>query len=498
MVIFRHLLLLFPLVFLAVAFSGLLANPSDFYFPYPFWKEALRTLRRFTYVFAAIVFIFSFRKLPPLQNFFKVLSRINRNQFLFIILSLGFILRVIWSFYSPYQPKADGAGFMALATHLLEENRFSNDGMLPNASAAPGYPFFLAGVYALFGKSLFAIQVVQSLMNIAVIGFVFLTAEKIFGRAVAVLASAFLAFSLNQILASAMVINEHLYLLAVLPAVYLLANDLEKESWIKLLVAGVLLGISHLARGLLLTFPPLLFFLYLFAGKGWRKSLLKTGMVTLLSVAVILPWTYRNYKTFGYPVLICTSAGYGFYTMNSPIADPYVTQLIEIENVHPEYRGLHPHPEVARYLGGNRYAREWILSDPWRFIRLGAGKLISLYGLKSYWSIEENSGPGNLLQTKILHKVFKKAMRYGYVFHFTLFFLGVFVLLFKYGWTHFDSKKMLILLLIFFLTGVHFLFCGQKRYRHSIDPFLFMTSAFMLVYIVKKDLIADGLSKAIR
>ena len=495
---FRRVLLLFPILFLAVAFAGLLAHPSDFYFPYPFWEEALKTLRRFTHVFAAIAFIFAFRRLPPLQNLFKALSRINRNQFLITILGFGFILRVVWSFYSPYQPTADGAGFMTLATHLLRENRFTSDGITPNASAAPGYPFFLAGVYAIFGNSLFTTQIAQSVMNIAMIGFVYLATEKIFGRTTAVLASVSLTFSLNQILTSAMVINEHLYLLAVLPAVYLLASDLDKDSWIKLLAAGGLLGISNLARGLLLTFPPFLFFLYLFARKGWGRSFLKTGVVTLMSVAVILPWTYRNYRTFGYPVPICTSAGFGFYTMNSPIADPYVTQLVEMESAHPEYRGLHPHPEVARYLGGSRYAREWILSDPWRFIRLGAGKLISFYGLNSYWSIAENSGPQDLLQTKILHKVFKKAMRYGYIFHFTLFFLGVFVLLFKYGWTRFDSKKMLILLLIYFLTGIHFLFCGQKRYRQSIDPFLFMTSAFMLVYIVKRDLITDGLSETVR
>jgi len=214
---------------------------------------------------------------------------------------------------------------------------------------------------------------------------------------------------------------------------------------------------------------------------------------TFFSVAVVLPWTYRNYKVLGYPVPLATSAGYGFYTMNSPIADPYVTQLIQMEEVHPEYRELHPNEEVASYLGGSRYAKEWILSDPWRFTRLGAGKLISLFGVRSYWTLYDNfTKYGRTSKSVLVEKIFKKPMLYGYMFHFTLFFLGVFILLFKYGWGRFDSRKMLLLLLIYVLLGVHFLYDGEKRYRYPIDPLIYMTSAFVLVQMVRKDLIPHG------
>jgi hypothetical protein len=248
----------------------------------------------------------------------------------------------------------------------------------------------------------------------------------------------------------------------------------------------------------MLIFPPFLFFLYLFSERGWKRAVLKSALVTLVSISAVLPWTYRNFKVMGYPVPVCTSAGYGFYSMNSPIADPYTTQLVELSKVHPEFKSLHPNHEVARYIAGSRYAWAWILSDPWRFIRLGAGKLISYFGVNSYWSLMENLGQEDSLKTKILFKAFKKPMRYGYIFHFSLFFIGVFMLPFKYGLRTFDSKKMLVLVLIYFLIGIHFLFTGHKRYRYSIDPFLFMTSAFALVFVIKKDEISNGLSETIR
>lgn len=494
----RRVLLLFPLVFLAIAFTGLLSRPSDFVFPYPFWGEGLKTLKRFSYVWAAIGLIFFLRKSAPIQKVFEGLSRIDRKKFLGVTLGLSFFLRVAWCFVTDYQPTADALWFMATAKNIFLGNGLSVDGLEPTAVAPPGYPYFLAMVFALFGDRLIPLQILQSLMDVAAIFFVFLIAERTFGKLVALLTTAYLAFSPHQIFIAPLVVNEHLFMPAVFFALYLLVRDLEKDSWPRLLAAGLLLGLSNLTRGVLMLFPPLLFFLYLFAGQGWKKSILKSGLITLVSAAAILPWAYRNYKAMGHPVPICTSAGYGFYTMNSPIADPYVTQLVEMDTVHPDFRKLHPNLEVARHLSGNRYAKEWILSDPWRFIRLGAGKLINLYGVNSYWSLLENLGGEPSAKKRIVERIVKKPMRYGYLFHFSLFFVGVFLLVFRYGWKSFDARKMLILLLIYFLTGIYFLFSGQKRYRQPLEPLMYMTSAFTLVYIVKKESLSHGLSPAIR
>ncbi len=495
---FKRILLIFPLLFLAVAFGGLLARPSDFVFPYSFWEEAGKTLKRFgeVWIFLGLFLIF-LRKKAPVQNFFQSLARIDRTRFLLVILPLALVLRVIWCFLTNYVPSGDASWFMNTAWGIYLGKGVSIDGV-PTAAASPGYPYFLSFLYRFVGRNLKAIQIIQSFMDVATLFFVFLFAEITLGKVVAYLTTFYLAFSINQILIAPLIINEHLYLLLVFPALYLLARELEKPSWVKLLSAAVLIGLSDVTRGILILFPPTLFFLYLFSGRGWKQSFLKSLAVTLVSVAVILPWTYRNYKVMGYPVPVCTSAGFGFYTMNSPIADPYVTQLVELKVVHPEYRQFHPNDEVARYIAGSRYAKEWILSDPWRFTRLGAGKLISLFGIRSYWTLYDNLLKyGESRKGKIMEKIFKKPMIYGYILHFSLFIVGCFILLSRYGWNNFDAKKMLILLIIYFSVGIHFLYCGEKRYRLPIEPFIYMTSAFTLLYLVRKDLLSDGVSQTI-
>jgi len=502
----RRVLLIFPILFLAVAFIGLLARPSDFHFPYPFWQEGLKTLKRFSRVWIFLAVLFAFRKSAFLQTLLQKLSGLSRAKFLLIVLSLSLFFRIGACLLTDYQPLGgesrwggDSQWFMDTAENILKGKGLALDGVGPTAFVMPGYSYFLAFLYFFVGKNVLAIQIVQSFMDVTTIFFIFLLAETVFGRAVAYLTALYLSFSVSHILVSPLVLNEHLFVLAVFSALYFLASDLKASSWIKLTAAGLFLGLGNFSRGVLMVLPPFLFFLYLFSQMGWRRSLVKSAYVTFISVAVLLPWAYRNYKVMGYPILTCASSGTGFYTMNNAIADPYVTQLVQIHEVHPEYINLHPNEEVARYLGASRYAREWVLSDPWRFMRLGAGKLISLFGVRSYWTLWDNAMKYNESSKKsiFLDKAFKKPMLYVYMFHFSLFFLGTFLLLFRYGWTTFEPRKMLILLLIYVLIGVHFLFCGEKRYRYPIDPFIYMTSAFALVYLIKRDLIVDGLPQTI-
>src|SRR3989338_5634982 len=94
----RRTLILFPIAFLAIAFFGLLANPSDFVFPFSFWDEGRRVLIRFSHAWIAIGTILILHKLHFLDQIFNWIENLNEKRFVLMTLALSVLLRILWSF----------------------------------------------------------------------------------------------------------------------------------------------------------------------------------------------------------------------------------------------------------------------------------------------------------------------------------------------------------------------------------------------------------------
>jgi 4-amino-4-deoxy-L-arabinose transferase-like glycosyltransferase len=278
--------------------------------------------------------------------------------------------------------------------------------------------------------------------------------------------------------------NEHIYLPVTLSAILILVMDLKKPGWVKLILAGIFLGLSDLSRGVFFLFPFTLLLFYLVAGKSIVQSLAKTVIVLAAAAAVVLPWTYRNYQVVGYPVPIGTTAGSGLYAMNSPIADPYTTQLIEMPKEHPEWVNLHPNTEVATYLAGSKYAMEWIRSDFRRFVKLGAGKLIAFFGLNKTWTNYDNlRGSSKFNMDSAFIEATDQILKYYFAFHFLWFLVGA-CLLVRFSFRDSVGDKMFLLFVTLFIVGMHFLFAGWPRYRYPLEPLIYSLSAFAIVYLL--------------
>ncbi|MCM8776299.1 MAG: glycosyltransferase family 39 protein [Candidatus Omnitrophica bacterium] len=498
----RLLIFSIPFLFLTVSFAGLLTKPGDFHFPYDFWHEFYKLHEKTWLFLASLAVFYFFAKRKAFEKIFRVLEEWNDLVFLVSIFFAAFLLRITWCVWVDNQPFGDGIFYLNAARSILRGTGFANgnlqNGFVPTAVAAPGYSVFLAFLIRLFGDRIFPVEVAQSLLSASNCCLVYGIAKKVFGKIPAILASLTLMGCVNAITVSALYRNEHIYLPLTLGAIYFLVSDLEKESWLKIVIAGILLGLSDLSRGIMLSFPVTLPVFYLLSGKNLWRGLAKPAVILFGVLAVVLPWTYRNYQVLGYPIMIASSAGAGFYTMNSPVADPYVTQLVELEKEVPDWRSRHPNEEVARCLVAQKRAMDWIRSDFWRFMRLGAGKLISLYSIKSYWSLYENfyftKIPDKTRQA--VEKPLKKLSIANYAFHFWWFLVGVFVLFLKVAPHDRIGKKILILFVILYLTGIHYLFCGEKRYRYAVEPFIYIISTFAIVYFIDKKRVSSDASPA--
>src|SRR6185436_6102202 len=88
---------------------------------------------------------------------------------------------------------------------------------------------------------------------------------------------------------------------------------------------GAGLGLLALTNAsYIITFPVLLFM----AGRGpfARSRLLAAGVATAACLAIIAPWTIRNYAAFGRWVPIRTGAGVQFWIGNPPISHGWLDQ----------------------------------------------------------------------------------------------------------------------------------------------------------------------------
>ena len=85
------------------------------------------------------------------------------------------------------------------------------------------------------------------------------------------------------------------------------------------IAAGIFLGLSALTRTEMLIFAPIALIWFIVV-KGVRKECLGAILtVLLIAVAVILPWTVRNYLVCDKVVLVSSNGGVNFFIGNNPL-----------------------------------------------------------------------------------------------------------------------------------------------------------------------------------
>ncbi|HUU06139.1 MAG TPA: tetratricopeptide repeat protein [Patescibacteria group bacterium] len=183
----------------------------------------------------------------------------------------------------------------------------------------PLYPYFLGLIYALFGRDLLLVRLLQMAAGTASAWLLYGLASRLFDRRVGFAAA--MIFSLygpmifyeGDLLAPVLIVFLNLLLARALLAV------LEKPTLARAGLCGVLLGLSALAMSVIL---PLALVLPLYAWRRWRGQPGRPGLRRglLLGCAfcgglllAIAPVTWRNWRVGGEFVPVSTNAGINFY-----------------------------------------------------------------------------------------------------------------------------------------------------------------------------------------
>jgi 4-amino-4-deoxy-L-arabinose transferase-like glycosyltransferase len=244
-----------------------------------------------------------------------------------IVLRAGFGL-----FYWTGKPLThDEREYLALARSVAAGQGFTyghghETGTAQQFGRAPVYPLFLAAIGAgahVHDAAPARVQLAQAVLGGAAIWLIGIIALGAAGPRGGVAAAAMAAVYPPLVFIGAYVFSESLYTVLALATVLLLDRAIERvdragssrAGGALVLCAGLLTGAAVLTRPAMLFFLPLVV-LWL----GWRRHTVLAVAFVVASLAVIAPWTARNYRVYDRFVLVASEGGVTFWTGNHPLA----------------------------------------------------------------------------------------------------------------------------------------------------------------------------------
>ncbi|MCR4311431.1 MAG: glycosyltransferase family 39 protein, partial [Candidatus Taylorbacteria bacterium] len=203
---------------------------------------------------------------------------------------------------------SDSAGYVVLADNILEQKVFSQDAIspfTPDTFRTPGYPFFLALFKFVFGSYTW-FPLIQILCTVGVSFMVLRMGERLFSRTVGMIGAFLYLLDPTVILHSLVLLSDSTYVFLVVLTVYLLffksKEGSARERTMVVATAGVVLGISVLARPISMFLPAVLLPFYIFSVRAdlSKKKIAQNTLLFIFGLCMLtVPWLVRNKNAVG-------------------------------------------------------------------------------------------------------------------------------------------------------------------------------------------------------
>jgi len=269
-------------------------------------------------------------------------------QVFYLLLFITLIVRIVYVLRVTPEPiQYDAVTYDTIARNILRHGAFSLNHPKPTAYVTPGYPLFLAGIYALFGESNFAVvRMIQALLSIAVIFFVFHSVREMTdNRRVPWLAAIGCILYIPFTDANQFILSEALFSFVLAVCFYAMVLEEKYRRTSYRIFFGAMLGVSCLVKPILFFLPAFMlgieFLAFLISPSNdarlkftrrFKDSILVYGVLFV----TLCPWIARNYLVFRSFIPFSTEGGNPFYlgTVYQYAVDGksmYIQGLSEIE-----------------------------------------------------------------------------------------------------------------------------------------------------------------------
>lgn len=230
----------------------------------------------------------------------------NKKIYIFIVIFIALIHSAIFSFF-PGLPSTsrDAVHYDTIALNIAEGRGFSlssSEPFIPTMFREPGYPYFLAGVYAIFGKNPNVVKSMQIVLFLLIVLLTYFLSREIFGNRVARYATLAVAFCPTLANYTSYILSEVLFTFLILASTYCLVRFAKdgKNRWI--ILSGVLFALSALTKSIMLLVFIAIMVAFISAAKGIRgfigSYLRKYFLFLAVFILVIAPWSLRNKTLF--------------------------------------------------------------------------------------------------------------------------------------------------------------------------------------------------------
>lgn len=299
----------------------------------------------------------------------------------FGILALALVLRVAWLVAVPMEPVSDSARYDFFAQRIAKGLGYTDivDGAAEPTAYWPVGPSFLYSVpYRITGPEsgsrFLAASILNLLLGVGSVALLMLVAKRWFSPRVAALAGLLLACWPSQIQFTTVLSSETpmiFFMLAALAAWY----AERPPTWLRGILAGIFLAAACYMRPTALLIPAGLALHDLLRRPAKLNTIARTAIATVLMLACIAPWTYRNYTAFDDAfVPISTNGGSNFWMGNNPQTTGGYMPAPPVEN----YGG-----EPQRDAALKDEALAYIRAEPLAFAKRTAIKAVRLHERES-------------------------------------------------------------------------------------------------------------------
>jgi 4-amino-4-deoxy-L-arabinose transferase-like glycosyltransferase len=228
-------------------------------------------------------------------------DRLKPRLPLWIVLAVV-IPRLVFLTVSPGRNAYGNApGELAVARNITEGHGYVDTNGQPDSDFNPGYPMFLSLCRLAFGDSLWPIKIAHIAFDAGTaLALAWVLAGTCSTLTVILLAVAFALHPLFLLLCNN-VNDEPLLTFLIAISFVALYRALHHPSYWRFVIAGATVGVAIFTKSTALFLPFFLaVILWLATRKAVAPSLCHWIVYLLASIAVLIPWSYRNYVALGH------------------------------------------------------------------------------------------------------------------------------------------------------------------------------------------------------
>ena len=382
---------------------------------------------------------------------------------------------------------ADEQQYRQIAHQLLDGNGFAFGPDRPTSLRPPLYPAVLASTWWLTGRDNFqAVRLLQFAIALITAALVYALARRVSGVRTARGAAAIFWLYPGLIFASTLMLTETVFTFWLVAFVLLLVRLVQADSGDSVsLIAigtGAALGFSALTRSVLWPLPVLLcpLLVWLLSG-SWRRRLVLPSLLLAGFVAVVGPWALRNTRLQGVPTIVDTMGGMNLRMGNyEHTPDDRMWDAVSLQGDKNWVHGIgDAFPDRLPTEGekdkwAQRKAIEYILANPATTLRRALIKFADFWGLEREFLAGVRSG--------LFHPPTWAAA------------IGAVAILVAYpslilsaclgAWLTRTSDwrvRLVLILPIVAIAGVHTIVFGHSRYHVPLVPILAVFAAQFLI-----------------